>query len=205
VKNLTKSFQVVVAENVNGSLRIRVKNISRKEISAYMLAVGDSGFITVDYSVSGHVIPPGQIEEQTIPLSNPTAEFPELKILGVVFVDHSGEGDGSAVAKIKNIRRGEKSQLERVIPLLKEVLNEPDSNLLAAFDKLKSKFLTLPETASTKGPRAVSDGVYDVKQEQLKLIEKLERRRSLKGLSADELRQELSDAVKQMEERLARL
>lgn len=211
VKNQTKAFQVVSVEQTGKSLRLRMKNTSSKGINAYSLSVGEGTSITVDYTISGYVIAPGTTEDRVVPLdetSSPsgiTLEKPKINISALMFTDNTGEGDFSTVAKIRNTRRGEKSQLKRFIPLLKGVLNRVGEDLSASLDTIKSQVLALPEQAEAGEPRAVSDGLYDIKQQILRLIERLEQLDRKSSLNPADLRKELSQALKNMENRVARL
>jgi len=211
VKNRTGSFQVVSTSIVDNTLLIRLKNISNKAINGYTLSLRDGGTITVDYTISGHEIAPGQFEDQTIPLddssstSGSTILQPSFGIEAVVFADNSGEGDVRATTYIREWRKGEKLQLKRILPLLKQILDSPDGDLSTKLRELKSQILALPEKSIDSSSLAVSDGLHDARQDALSLIRELEENQQNTSLNAGGLRKKIMRAVDDHERRALRL
>jgi hypothetical protein len=206
VNNSTESFQVIATEKAGNDIKLRMKNVSHKNINAYTLSVNESGFITVDYTISGYMIVPGEIVERTVPFDETSTSEPNLGVVALVFTDNTSEGQRDAVTKIKNTRKGEKKQLNRILPILRNALNVSNADLPTALDGMKTQVLTLTERAEESSSRAESDAVYDIKQEVLRLLEEFSQRRGREpSFDRGTLKQELTKALKNMEERAARL
>jgi hypothetical protein len=205
VENKTKAFEVLRAEVVQDFLKLQLKNVSTTPINGYVLSLGNGGMIQTDYTIGGHEIAPGQVEEQLIPLSEMTvtSAIPqqEVVILAVVFNNRTSDGDSQAATVILNRRQGLKAQLERFLPLLDETLLTPDANLHGALSGLKSHVTSLVEGQGGKLPRATVHGLHDAKEEIQALIDGLQREQQEGG----NLRRKLNELRRQIQERIARL
>ena len=211
VKNRTASLQVIGAVKEGNDIRIRLKNISNKDINGYTLALINGVTITQDYTEGDFVFPPGKIEETVIPAatSSPSGEADleqSITVLAAVFTDNSSEGDFKAAAEIKDRRRGIKKQLSRIIPLLRAALNASDTDLPAKLSEFKSQILALPERADNGLPRAVGHGLYDTKQDLLLVIQKIEQsQQGQTTTDTQKLRKQLMEALRESEKKDSKL
>jgi hypothetical protein len=193
VRNETESFQLVSVEKIGDLLQLRLKNTSKRAITAYKIGYSNGWQTGIDYLIGDDVVAPGEIEEFRTPFNNlsssddPTSPQ-TVTILAVVFDDRSSEGDFKAADDILNNRLGQKIQLERINRLIKGVLKSPDSNTPAALSRLKSQIASLSEDQGKGQPRAIHTGLYYMKQQVLKQIEELEQwQRDGKALLRTEL------------------
>jgi hypothetical protein len=197
VKNETESFQLVSAEKIDFLLQLRLKNISKKAITAYKIGYGNGWQTGIDKIIGDDMVAPGEIEEFRTPFNNISnsddpASPQSVTILAVVFDDRSSEGDFQAADEILNDRLGQKMQLERINRLIQAVLKSPDANTPAALGRLKSQIASLSEDQGKGQPFAIHIGLYYVKQQVLKQIEYIEEwQQSGKAL----LEAELYDSV----------
>lgn len=181
VKNETESFQLVSAEKQGDILLLKMKNVSGKGITAYSISSRPTGREDTDYSISGHVIEPGDIEEVEVPFSafytinSSTQQKPVIHILAVVFDDHTSEGDFGVATVIKDTRSGKKTQLKRINRLLREALQSPDDNLNDALNQLKSRIALLSEEPEMGQSLAIQSGLHNAKEDVLRLIERFEQ------------------------------
>ena len=193
VRNETESFQLISIERIGYLLQLRLKNTSKKAITAYKIGYNNGWQTGIDKIIGDDIVAPGEIEEFRTPFSNlsnsdgPTSPQ-TVTILAVVFDDRSSEGDFQAADDILNDRLGQKIQLERINRLIQGVLKSPDGNTPAALSRLKSQIASLSEDQGKGQPRAIHTGLYYMKQQVLKLIEELEQwQRDGKALLRTEL------------------
>jgi hypothetical protein len=206
VVNKTQALQVISATVVNNRLSLQLKNISGKSINGYTISL-DEGTIVTDYTISDHAIAPGEIEEKSIPLDDsPSPPQQRVSIDAAAFTDNSSEGDFNATQYIKNRRRGVKLQLQRVLPLLRNMLSVADADVTAKLKEVKKQILAFPEDSTDMTSKAINDGLRDAKQDVLLLIERLEQKQG-KGQTnnGEEIRKELSKKVGEHEKRLPKL
>jgi hypothetical protein len=206
VVNKTQALQVVSAIVTNNRLSLQLKNLSNKHINGYTLSLGEGTMVT-DYTISDHAIAPGEIEEKSIPLDDsPSPSQQRVSIDAAVFTDNSSEGDANATQYIKNRRRGVKLQLQRVLPLLRNLLSVADADVAAKLQEVKKQILAFPEDSTNNASKAVNDGLRDAKQDALLLIERLEQKQGKgKTNSGEEIRKTLSEKVGEHEKRLPKL
>src|SRR5919205_134396 len=69
INDETESFQLTSAEITGDNLVLKMKNISSKGITAYSISTRPSSRVDTEYSLSGHVIVPGAIEEIEVSLT----------------------------------------------------------------------------------------------------------------------------------------
>lgn len=151
--NKTTSLQVVSVEKTNGQfpdLKVTLSNNSFKNISAYVLSVGDlnvmnySGFNEEPFS-------PGQTKVEKLPYGNfeATAERDPkragvLVVSAVYFDDQSNEGDLRQINMIKDNYTGIKEQLNLILPLLRSALSSVQSDPERTFLTLETQVAHLP-------------------------------------------------------------
>ena len=193
VRNETESFQLISVERLGYLLQLRLKNTSKKAITAYKIGYSNGWQTGIDKILGNEVVAPGEIEEFRTPFSNvsnsddPTSPR-TVTILAVVFDDRSSEGDFQAADDILNDRLGQRIQLERINLLIQGVLKSPDTNTPAALGRLKAQIASLSEDQGKGQPRAIHTGLYYMKQHVLKQIEELEQwQRDGKDMLREEL------------------
>ncbi len=217
VKNETESFQLVSIEKNKDLITLRMKNASDRGITAYSVSSHGRSRADTDYSISGHVIAPGEIEEIEIPFSSLntsgafTGKGPEIRILTVVFDDHTSEGDFTAAADIRNTRIGKKIQLKRINRLMEEALKSSDADSLNTLNNLKLRIATLPENIEKGQPFAVGSGLRNAKEDILTLIDRIEERQKdsnakpqVYGNNNTDLRGELTKLLREGEKWIAK-
>ena len=182
VKNGTRSFQMVSKELRQFGeefVVLEMKNMSRKGITAYSISADPNGRTDRDYSISGHVIEPGEMEEIEIPrtavksadLSNSPGE---IRILAVVFEDGTSEGDPAIASWIRDQRQGKKVQFRRIERLLRKAINASGSPSPANLKSLRASIASLPETTEELDSAAFRSGLRHAKQDVITLIDRLE-------------------------------
>jgi hypothetical protein len=67
----------------------------------------------------------------------------EIIITAAVFDDGSYEGDAQTAATVRAFRIGEKIQVRKIIPLMQDALNEPDSNITLSIENFKMHLASL--------------------------------------------------------------
>ncbi|SRR6266404_392722 len=182
VKNGTRSFQMVSKELKQFGeefVVLEMKNVSRKGITAYSISADPNGRTDRDYSISGHVIEPGEIEEIEIPRtavkSADLINSPgEIRILAVVFEDGTSEGDPAICSWIRDQRRGKKVQFRRIEQLLRRAINANDAPTLANLKTLRDSIASLPETTGEMDSAAFRSGLRGAKGLVVNLIDRLE-------------------------------
>jgi len=131
VVNQTESFQPVSIEyvgldgksssieDVNGIVKLQLKNTSTKTVIGYVLTFGKHSRIEADLLIGGGALPPGETRDnifsarQLINPLNPNERLP-VTIALVVFDDHSSEGDFRIDKQIRDKHRGIKAYLQLV-------------------------------------------------------------------------------------------
>jgi hypothetical protein len=98
-----------------------------------------------------------------------------IRILAVVFDDHTSEGDFGVATIIKDTRSGKRMQLKRINRLLHETLQSSDANLPVALDRLKVGIAALSEEPEMGQSLAIHSGLHNAKEDVLTLIERLEQ------------------------------
>jgi hypothetical protein len=190
IRNETASFQLVSQEKRGAFLVLTMRNVSAKGITAYSVSGDPNGREDMDYAIGGHVIKPGDIEEIEFSLSSLDKAYSakgkksQIRILAVVFDDHTSEGNPGVAAMIRENRLGKKIQLKRINRLIREALRSLDANSSNVLGSLKSDIASLPEDADKDQSSYVHDGLHSAKQDILGLIEELEQKENARGLGA---------------------
>ncbi|HMF56605.1 MAG TPA: hypothetical protein VK619_09695 [Pyrinomonadaceae bacterium] len=181
VNNKTTAFQVISEVRNGDSIRLVLKNNYSKAITAFRVSGNsESQGVDVDFTSEGTFIAPGETYNYREAIGN---LFPYLgtssgqlniKILAVVFDDGSGDGDATVVKHIKSRRRGVKIQLARILPLLQQIIDSPDSNTQAALERLKMQILALPTHPQNGESPDIMGGLIHGKNYILGEIQRLE-------------------------------
>lgn len=121
VTSRTSSVRVVGVERITGDmpiLKVRLQNLSTKNIKTYMLSSGKSG-ITKDFSFT-ELFAPNAIDMEMIPLSAPNfgGSIKEFAITAVLFEDDTADGEGIPVFWLKERHDGLRDQGARLLSCL---------------------------------------------------------------------------------------
>ncbi|MBI3653595.1 MAG: hypothetical protein HY231_21400 [Acidobacteria bacterium] len=217
VKNETESFYLENIERREKRLILKMKNISGKGITAYSFSTNENEKQDFDYSISGHVIKPGEIEEIEISLDNLSPrdgvanKNSTIRILAIVFEDHSSEGDFNIANEIRDHRLGEKNYIQRINQYIEEVLTSPKLDPSTALKMLKSHIALVSEDTYPKFSFAYRMGLRSAKRNILYLLENLEQQEKKGKFQTQTLnntgssfRQEINKIKSQMEGWLSR-
>jgi hypothetical protein len=183
IKNETESFRLVSAEKNGAVLVLKMRNVSSKGITAYSISTRPGSREDTDYSLSGHVIAPGDIEETEISsaslytINSSNQPKPMIRILAVVFDDRTSEGDFGVATIIKDTRLGKKMQLKRINRLIRETLQSSNTSSFHNLSSLKSRIAALSEETEQGEffSPAVRSGLHSAKEDVLTLIGQLEQ------------------------------
>lgn len=110
-------------------IRLKLRNDSNKDITAFVVSIGHFSFKEeYIYSETNKVLAPGEIYSSNIPLPSSLKgrQDQELVIQAVIFADKSNDGNQGVVSEIEEERLGEKLQLQRIFPKLKQALASPE-------------------------------------------------------------------------------
>lgn len=196
---------MVSIEQTENEILLLLKNDYGRSINALTVSIGDLT-INNDYIYSGKGIAPSSqytfhIPKQSVMSSQ--SEQPAINILAVVFDDRTGDGEDRYVSKILNARSGEKMQLSRILPLLRNALKSPDDELPSALDELVSRVSALPESSDDQLSSDMQDASRSRKEFVLKIIQTIKANQS--GDNRASLRKHLAELKRQYEALLARL
>lgn len=182
VNNRTQSFQVVSLqrkEDLDGMIVLKMKNTSKKAITAYTLVCG-GGEIETDLTIGGKVIAPGGIDEIVFHQGWLTSSaddkpaMPTLTVGLVVFEDHSSEGDFNLDRRIRNKRRGIKTQLGLINTILRETSDSSRQVTLSDLSNLSSRVSSLPKDQA-EAAEDFASGQHFAKETVMFLIEELKK------------------------------
>ncbi len=178
VNSHTGSVQFISTEKADFGFITRMRNNSKKSITAYAVSLCNTPLFSTDYSIGDNSIGTGQTFEIRVPIqavSNNCGDIaqPIITFLAVVYDDRTTEGDFGWAKGILDNRRGEKIQLKRINRLLTHAGNWTDADKPAAIERLKSEIAALPvdegELPSVRG------GLASARDRILYLIGELEQ------------------------------
>lgn len=175
VKNETESFQLQGIDRYKEGYILRMKNISQKSITAYSLSTKSGQRRDSDYNISGDVIEPGEIEEIRLYTLNIAPQELNIRILLVIFADHSSEGDFKVAGEMRDSRLGEKVQYQRIRNILQETLVKTELNPAAMLSRLKERIEALSEAADKQFSTSYPMGLRRAKRNMLYLLDNLEK------------------------------
>jgi hypothetical protein len=208
VDNKTRAFQIITAARDGSTIRLSFRNDYSKPINAFTLAGSPNSGVQVDLADSDHEIAPGAVYDFRVaavsmePSGSLTKPL-KLTVLNVVFEDGTGDGDYQATMDIKNRRLGEKVALTRIIPLIEQASNVPDSDTPAAMKELKRRVSALCETLAQEESGEARGGVLRAQRSVMEEIEQAERKQKETGNII--LRDELSRIKEHFQRKSARL
>lgn len=192
-------------------IKVLLKNVSDKEINGLTLLFKDNSTITVDYTISENGIPSGESKELRIPAeaqgdsaTNSVIVRPFFRIVAVLFTDRTEEGDPEYISAIKDRRRGLKSQLEKLLPDLKKISNEPETMLLSTLQETNRKISALPERDLSESP-SFEQGLNDGKEDLIKIIKDAMNQQGQKQVDFERSQKSLKEKIDKIKDRINRL
>lgn len=204
------ALKIVEMKKDGDFVRVILKNISDKEINGLTLLFKDNSTITVDYTISENGIPSGELKELRIPAemqsgsaTNSIIALPFFRIVAVVFTDRTEEGDPQYISAIKDRRRGLKSQLEKLLPDLKKIYNEPETILLSTLQETNRKISELPERDLSESP-SFEQGLNDGKEDLIKIIKDAMNQQSQKQVDFGRFKKSLKEKIDEIKYRINR-
>jgi len=167
-------------EQENKMVKLRVKNISKKGVTGYSLTFGNHSEIAVDLIIGGKVISSGQTEDIIFPassLNNPlnADEMLPVTIAFAVFDDHSSEGDFKIDKRIRDERRGIKTQLQLISQILNDAQTSTEKTSLLKLKNIKYHISTSSEKLSKIESEAFRSGAQFAQEMTKMFLEDLDR------------------------------
>jgi hypothetical protein len=183
VVNKTESVAVINIEANNSTLpsyKLQLRNLSNKNIIALGINLiannrprrigmprGQEGRPLIEAgSVYNHNIL-GVLNAQTTSDGYvPDAPFKqEIVITTAVFEDGTYEGDPQTAATVRAFQVGEKIQVRKVIPLIREALNETGTDVVQAVEKFKARVASLSNNADADVVNQLQQAFPNLNQE----------------------------------------
>jgi hypothetical protein len=162
VENRTSSLEVTKAEiEPDGrSIRLAVKNTTRKNIDWFRISLGQDLAIEADFAFADeNTLAPNQSYEDSYPFSAGLEKL-DLIVLCVVFDDASSDGNAKIAEKAVNKRLGQQMELRRLLPLLNQAANSPNQpDESFALNGLEKQISALEDPDKTSLPDDVRTGV----------------------------------------------
>lgn len=177
LENKTSGIQVEGVEITDGFLTLRLTNQYQKGITGYTIGIGKDSRAVIDYTIANRVIAPGQTDELKIGQRLNGNEA--IRILSVIFDDGTTDGDPAVGAELRDRRLGLRTQLKRILPLLKTALAAQDVDAPAAVEPLRSRIEQLESQPPNGFPDNSTSGLHDMKIEVLSDLNDLEQRYGL--------------------------
>jgi hypothetical protein len=208
VSNKTQAFQIISAVRDGETVQLSLKNGYGKAINGFTISSSDTSGVQVDFTPTDEVIAPGGIYHYktsvaSLRSSDSLSDKLTLKILSVVFDDGTSDGDHQAIADIKNRRLGEKIQLARILPLLRQALSSSDADKPTVLARLKSQITLLTVKPDNGQPVEITGGLLHGKEYILREIRALEQEQSEEG--SVNLREKINKIKERYERKAARL
>ncbi|HJQ71198.1 MAG TPA: hypothetical protein VKA70_19635 [Blastocatellia bacterium] len=228
VANKTRFIEVTGTTSGGNHIEVSLTNTSNKEITAYVLSLGENLTVKDDfiYSEADKTIKPaeGFVCKIPIPASLKGRDDKRITILAAVFDDKTGDGDQKVIGEIRDERLGEKIQLTRILPVLDGILSLPDSDsalrgrlsqeIVTALDRPEAETLEmLKKDAAQMEARTgrqtvtvreeIKSGLQTGKENILRKVEEINRRRQSEGDL--NVKEEVSRLRRHYEKVLARL
>ena len=147
--NMTESLQFVEWRDLQGQLVLRLKNVSKKPITGYILEWG-TGSVEKDFLTASQNLDPEGVTENYF--SKIDFEAPrnikEIRIALVMFDDSSSEGDYHWDQAMRDKRSGIKYQLQIIIDNLKAIVKSPQKVSIPSVATISSRNQQLVEITS---------------------------------------------------------
>ena len=148
VTGQTKGDAVLTAEFLNDQVTIRLTNNHKDTIIAFVIRIGDTNIITVDFAYSevrAGIEPGDTLQREYHAGLRKGSQLPTVSLLTVLFKDGTEEGDSKFAQRIRDQRLGQKVQMIRTLRVLEKEGQLPDDlgtlkkHILAAMDTDESE------------------------------------------------------------------
>jgi hypothetical protein len=168
VENSLQAVEIVGVETSARVIRLTLKNVSPKNITAIDFATSENNTMTIDSILgAGDILMVSSIDKVFNIDIMPEHPSSKVGILAVVFEDGTGEGVPARLDIIKNIRLAHRDQMRRIVPLWSSLLDTAQTGDQQALSRLLDAILvevsTLPETRDVK--TEIPDRDYNMAQQ----------------------------------------
>ncbi len=234
ITNKTKAISAEGTDIGFDKIHLRLRNNYNKDITAFVISIGNLSGTRFSYkeefiySETDKVLAPGESYNRNIslPSSLKGRRDQEIAIQAVIFADKTNDGDQDIIGEIEEERLGEKVQIQRILPKLKQALSFPDvarnmlisgqfeaeiasdldaseSDTLAALDTLSPQIATIRQWPKGKIPEQVNNGLLAGKESVLHKLQKIKNDQQNQSPSA--FRRELTRLIAHYEKLVPRL
>jgi hypothetical protein len=153
IVNKTKALEIVSTTKVLMGqayvLRVKLKNVSAKNIVSYTYLAGQAGN-TRGYAFSEKLFEPGETSEEYIPYeklqtaaTTSSEREADLVFAAVWFEGGTGDGDPKFLRQLGDESQGIKEQARRILPLLRKALQDSEIQEDHALTDLESQISLL--------------------------------------------------------------
>ena len=214
-ENSLQAVEVVGVETTAQMIRLTLKNVSPKNITAIDFATSENNTKTIDSILGAGDVLMGPSVDKVFDIGITPGHPPsKVGILAVVFEDGTGEGVPAQLDYIKNIRLARRDQMRRVAPLWSNLLIVAQTGNQQELGQLLNTTLAevsaLPETPAigTDTPNrnnvAQEIGLKSAKQDAASDIGRIQQRLA-KGSTKEALEYFISKFKDQYDKILAKL
>jgi hypothetical protein len=176
--------EITKIEVIDKSIHVTFKNISDKKITAFVIGFdeGDSvSSVSEDFIPGGGGIPAGETHSIVDSIPQSYSPFPrtgELRfvVMGLVFEDHSSDGDPAAIRPIEESRIGTRLFLMRALPLIRDSINLEYAENLAPLAPLRQRIASLQLSANPEMPEGVLNGFENARESMTRKLDELKQR-----------------------------
>ncbi len=171
VRNMARSFRLIAIEKVeNRDFRLTLQNDYSKRINGFWLFVGNVGTEIGPLYEREQMISPGGIYTIDLPIQADT-DAKGVGIVAVTFEDGSGDGDPESLYVIRETRKGEKTQIKKILKLIRQHLMSPDADTSTALDRLESQIKSLSVDSGNGQRDPFWSGLDSAKQRAMAFVQ----------------------------------
>jgi hypothetical protein len=148
VESKTQALEVLSVTRRHPFIRIRIKNVSDKNISSFRMSYHKSGqalLFTFVMSDTKTALLPGEVykyDHSFIPESSLARE--PLTFEAVLFDDGTGDGEPEKVKSLQDLFLANRKELEHVTALLQAAIDSPEVETLSSLRELLNKVSETP-------------------------------------------------------------
>ena len=188
VRNMAQSFRLIAIEKVeNRDLRLTLQNDYSKRINGFWLFVGNVGTEIGPLYEKEQMILPGGTYTIDLPIQADT-DTRGIGIVAVTFDDGSGDGDPESLYVIRETRKGEKTQIKKILKLIRQHLMSPDADTSAALDRLESQIKSLSVDSGNGQKDPLWSGLNSAKQRAIAFVQSVRAKQhhSIQSINKDQ-------------------
>jgi hypothetical protein len=189
VLQITSVNETPLGNGLHRVLKLSIKNISDKNVVAYVLLNKNGSSMTNSGAPTGWVLAPGETDETYVSV-NWNEELPRL--FAALLEDGTGDGDPREVAWLRDYHIGTEKQFRRALPFLNEAKNAPASaQASAVLNNLRERLAALPEKDAEVTSHRMESGLHSAKEFIIKQLDPVAEK--LKDNSSLEVRRVQGD------------